>query len=91
MSNSQADRLAEPPACNADFGDPRKPMDETELQEFCIALSFRQDDYTVEVIRAVEDRMMAKPLFVASAANQNELQRAHTILAEAGIKEKTNG
>jgi hypothetical protein len=58
-----------PPAENADFGDPRRAMTETELQEFCIALSFEQDDYTEEVIRAVEDRMLAKPLFVAAQSS----------------------
>ena len=54
------------PAGSEEFGDPRRAMDDTELQEFCIALSFEQDDYTEEVIRAVEDRMLAKPLFMPS-------------------------
>lgn len=49
------------------LGDPRRSMDADELQEFCISLSFEQDDYTVDVIRAVEDRMLARPLFFPAA------------------------
>jgi hypothetical protein len=57
------------PAGSEEFGDPRRAMTDDELQEFCIALSFEQDDYTEEVIRAVESRMLAKPLFFPRATD----------------------
>lgn len=51
----------------AGAGEPAEPapaMDEVELQEFCISLSFEQDDYTIDVIRAVENRMRGLSNFV---------------------------
>lgn len=47
-----------------------EPMDDDELQDFCISLSFEQDDYTTEVIRAVEDRMRGVPLFLPAPTAQ---------------------
>jgi hypothetical protein len=65
----QAQEAVAIPAGSEEFGDPRRAMTDDELQEFCIALSFEQDDYTEEVIRAVESRMLAKPLFFPRATD----------------------
>lgn len=93
--SAPASESANPPN---DLGDPRRAMDDDELQDFCIALSFEQDDYTVEVIRAVETRMLDKPLFTwakghepATSAPAEPLSRDDIMLMaeEAGVAPNT--
>jgi len=65
-------------------------MDEAELQEFCISLSFEQDDYTVDVIRAVENRMRGLSNFVPAAVDPGLLQRdAELPLRSVGATERS--
>ena len=74
--------LSSPFASDAEFGDPSRPMTDDELQDFCISLSFDQDDYTVDVIRNVERRMLGQPLFQSSVMSNAEMDTA-SIEAEA--------
>jgi len=60
----------------AEFGDHNRPMTDDELQDFCIACSFDQDDYTVDVIRNVERRMLGQPLFQCSVMSNAEMDAA---------------
>lgn len=61
------------PAEASEFGDRDRPMNDDELQDFCIACSFDQDDYTVDVIRNVERRMLGQPLFECSVMSNAEM------------------
>jgi hypothetical protein len=51
------------PCGSEDFGDPRRAMTDDELQTLCLSLGFEvDDDYTEDVIRAVERRMLGQQL-----------------------------
>lgn len=76
LGDTQQDSAPIAPAAAAGPSEPVLVMDDDELQDFCISLSFDQDDYTVDVIRNVERRMLGQPLFQCSVMSNAEMDAA---------------